>query len=548
MQLSILIPSRNEMFLARTIEDILENIEADTEVIAVLDGKLADPQIPQHNRVNIICLNKSIGQRGATNLACKLAKGKYVMKVDAHCSFDKGFDRKMINRMEDNYTLVPVMRNLWAYDWKCYHCGWKKYQGQTPSKCEQCGKTDKIRRKMIWKGKERPQSVSYCFDSNPHFQYFNEYKKTEEYKKDLKTGLTQTMSLQGSCFMMTRDKYLELNICDEEFGSWGNQGIEVSLKTRLSGGKVLVNHDTWYAHLFRTQGGDFSFPYENKGNDVSRCKAKVRKMFWLNKYNKQIYPLSKVIEQFMPVKGWSIEDIKNLKETELKTDKSGIYSIKSLKNKRVYIGSAINISNRISEHIKTLKQDNHHNIHLQRVWNKYGEKDLEFNILYFCKEDDLLKNEQKFIDKYQEKIGWDNMFNICPKAGSSFGRECLEETKKKISLAQTGKKAWNKGLTKETDERIKKYADASKGKIMNWKNGHPKGMLGKKHNEITKDKIGSSQRGILKSKEHNIKNSKAHKGKIFTKEHCNNISLAQKNNPQPRDENTGIFINRKITK
>ena len=37
--LSILIPARNEMFLAKTIENILANIEGNTEVIAVLLGQ-----------------------------------------------------------------------------------------------------------------------------------------------------------------------------------------------------------------------------------------------------------------------------------------------------------------------------------------------------------------------------------------------------------------------------------------------------------------------------------------------------------------------------
>ena len=36
--LSILIPARNEEFLNRTVQDILENIEGNTEVIVVLDG------------------------------------------------------------------------------------------------------------------------------------------------------------------------------------------------------------------------------------------------------------------------------------------------------------------------------------------------------------------------------------------------------------------------------------------------------------------------------------------------------------------------------
>jgi glycosyltransferase involved in cell wall biosynthesis len=313
-KLSIIIPSRCEMFLSRTIQDILENIEEDTEIIAVLDGEWSEPPIPQHEKVNVIYLPESIGQRAATNLGVKLSKAKYIMKCDAHCSFDKGFDRKMIEKMQDNWTMVPTMRNLWVFDWKCMKCGKKHYQGPTPTSCPDCDNTTNFKRKMIWCGKERPQSNSYCFDSTPHFQYFNEYTKTDKYKKDLEeTGLTETMSLQGSCFMCTREKYWELNLCDESFGSWGNQGIEVACKTWLSGGKVIVNHHTWYAHLFRTQGGDFGFPYPQSGNEVTRCKAKVRDMLWKNKYDKQIHPLSWLVEKFMPVKGWSKEDINKLK-------------------------------------------------------------------------------------------------------------------------------------------------------------------------------------------------------------------------------------------
>lgn len=312
--LSILIPSRNEMFLARTIQDILENTEADTEIIAVLDGAWADPPIQDNDRVNLIYIPEPIGQRAATNLACKLSRAKYVMKVDAHCSFDKGFDRKMIAEMQDNFTLIPTMRNLWAFDWKCMKCGKKTYQGPTPVHCSDCDNITNFKRKMMWIGKERPQSNSYCFDSEPHFQYFNEYTKTEKYKKDLiETGLTESMSIQGSCFMMTREKYWELDICEEELGNWGNQGIEVACKTWLSGGKVMVNHKTWYAHMFRTQGGDFSFPYQQSGNEVSRTKKRVKDLFWDNKWDKAIYPLSWLIERFWPVKGWAEEDLNKLK-------------------------------------------------------------------------------------------------------------------------------------------------------------------------------------------------------------------------------------------
>ncbi len=323
--LSIIIPARNEMFLARTIQDILEQSEADTEVIAVLDGAWADPPIPQHDRVNVVYLSESVGQRATANLAAQIAQGKYIMKVDAHCSFDKGFDRKMIEGFKktgDNVVAVPIMRNLWAFDWKCMKCGKKWYQGQTPKQCKETdfkgtGKpceSKKFTRKMMWVGKERPQSVSYCFDAEPHFQYFNQWRKTDEYKKQLETGFTETMSLQGSCFMSTLDKYWEWQLCDEKLGNWGNQGIEVACKAWLRGGRVVVNHNTWYAHMFRTQGGDFGFPYEQRGRDVSKTKQAVKNQIWNNELPNQKYPIKWLVEKFWPVPGWTEEQLNQLKD------------------------------------------------------------------------------------------------------------------------------------------------------------------------------------------------------------------------------------------
>jgi glycosyltransferase involved in cell wall biosynthesis len=314
------------MFLSRTIEDIIKQSESNIEVIATFDGQWADPPVPVNPKVSYVYVPVSIGQRAATNIACKLAKGKYVMKVDAHCAFDKGFDRKMLEKfgeVGDDVTMTPTMRNLWAFDWKCMKCGKKWYQGPTPTKCQEtnfkgtgkpCDST-KFSKKMMWIGKERPQSNSFCFDSEPHFQYFNEYCKRTEYKDMLeKTGTTETMSLQGSCFMLTREKYWELNISDESVGSWGNQGLEVACKTWLSGGRVLVNHNTWYAHMFRTQGGDFGFPYHQSGREVQKTKARVWEFFTDGKWNKQIHPVEWLIKKFWPVDGWKDEDlIKKLK-------------------------------------------------------------------------------------------------------------------------------------------------------------------------------------------------------------------------------------------
>ena len=316
-ELSILIPARNEEFLARTIEDILSNIEADTEVIAVLDGEWANPGIDQNERVNVIYVPESVGQREATNLAYNLSSGKYVMKVDAHCAFDKGFDRKMIEAFKevgDDVTMVPLMRNLHAFDWVC-ECGWKTYQDRMPKVCGDCGSSEHLTRDILWTAKPHIRSTSYCFNAVPQFKYFEDWKHRPQYiKNKKKSGLTETMSIQGSCFMVTREKYKELNICDEAMGSWGNQGIEVACKTWLSGGRVLVNHKTWYAHLFRTKAGVFGFPWPVSGRAQMKTKKNVRDLFWENKWPLQKKPVSWLVEKFWPVPGWEQSDLDKLKE------------------------------------------------------------------------------------------------------------------------------------------------------------------------------------------------------------------------------------------
>jgi glycosyltransferase involved in cell wall biosynthesis len=309
-ELSIIIPARNEMFLAKTIENILENIEGNTEIIAVMDGYWAKPAIPQHEKVTVIHHEQSIGQRAATNEAARLSEAKYLMKCDAHCSFDKGFDVKMMREMRDNWTMVPLMKNLHAFDWVCPD-GHRRYQSPS-GLCKECGK--KTKRDILWKAKDSPNSVSYCFDSTPHFQYFGEYAKRPEGQGDI----TETMSLQGSCWMLTREKYWELNICDEAFGSWGSQGIEVASKTWLSGGQVMVNRKTWYGHMFRTQGGDFGFPYPMSRREQEKAKSFARDLFFNNKWEKQIRPLSWLVQKFWPVKGWTEEDLKNLQTNTFK--------------------------------------------------------------------------------------------------------------------------------------------------------------------------------------------------------------------------------------
>ena len=362
IDLSIIIPARNEMFLARTVEDIIKNIRGNTEVIVVLDGTPADPPLPEHPRVHSVFYNESIGQRAATNVAVKLSKAKYVMKCDAHCSFDEGFDIKMMAEMQDDWTMVPIMRNLHAFDWICDKCGHREYQGTTPVNCPDCDNTTSFHREIVWIGKNNPQSTSYCFDYEPHFQYFREFKQRPGGKGDL----TESMSLQGSCFMMTRDKYLELNICDEEFGSWGSQGIEVAVKTWLSGGRVVCNQKTWYAHMFRTKGGDFGFPYHLSSKQTSHAKRMARDLFFNNKWPLQKRPFSWLLEKFWPVPGWSQDQLDELKKADFKTDEKLVFTspapVSSQPDNKLTKGMIYYTDNNCEEKILSIAQRNINNI------------------------------------------------------------------------------------------------------------------------------------------------------------------------------------------
>lgn len=307
-KLSLVIPARGEEFLNLTIEDALDRSSEDTEVIVVCDGEWPKQPIKRHPRVTVVSTGKVIGQRAACNMGAHVARSEYIMKIDSHCLFKTGFDQVIIQDM-DNYpkrtTMAPLMKNLYAFDWVCDKCGNRWYQGPTPQFCqlenrlknESCD-SKSFHRDIIWQPKSRPNSTAFRFDHTLHFQYFRELKKKQ------KGDLVESMSLQGSCFVLSKKDWFELDICDEKFGSWGQQGTEVACKTWLSGGQVIINKKTYYAHLFRTQGKDFGFQYKQDENKVERARQFSRDLFFYNRYEKQVRPLSWLIEKFSPVPDW----------------------------------------------------------------------------------------------------------------------------------------------------------------------------------------------------------------------------------------------------
>ena len=306
--LSIIIPAREEEFLQNTIDDILLNIRGDTEVVAILDGYWPNVGLLQHERLQIIHHEVSVGQRAATNEGVKISQAEFVMKCDAHCAFDEGFDVKLMADCKEDWTVVPRMYNLHAFNWKCLKCNNETYQGPTPTKCDKCDNKTDFEKVMLWKAKSNPETDFMRFDKDLKFQYWREFKKRPEAQGDL----APTLSLIGACWMMRRSRYWELDGMDESHGSWGQMGTEIACKSWLSGGQLLVNKKTWFAHMFRTQGGDFGFPYQIRGKDVQKARDYSQNLWMGNKWEKQKHPLEWLIQKFAPVPDWDDAMVKNL--------------------------------------------------------------------------------------------------------------------------------------------------------------------------------------------------------------------------------------------
>jgi hypothetical protein len=302
-ELSVLIPSRNERWLNQTITDVLAHATRDTEVIVVLDGAWPEDPIAKHSRVHVVYQPVSIGQRAATNLAAKLSQAPYLMKLDAHCNVAPGFDDVLIRCAETlgpKTIQVPAQYNLHCFDWICDTCQERTYQGPTPTACPKCQGLPH-HREVIWKIRQSRLTVSWRFDRNLHFQYWGEYKNRPENQVEF----LDVMSCLGACWFVSAHRYWEIGGLDEGHGSWGQMGTEIACKSWLSGGRLVCNKRTWFGHMFRTQGGDFGFPYPLSGSAVDRAR-KHSKSLWLDgRWPQAIRPLSWMIEKFAPVPDWT---------------------------------------------------------------------------------------------------------------------------------------------------------------------------------------------------------------------------------------------------
>lgn len=243
--ISIVIPARNEKYLNRTVEDLLEKAQGEIEIIMVLDGyweaPIDDPRVKVIHRGNVR------GMRAGINAGVAIAKGKYILKTDAHCMFAHGFDIELQKSCEDDTVIVPRRYRLDPEKWEIIN------DGRPP--------IDRMLLSPDLHGKD--------------WQAGNHHDQPIE----------ETPSSQGSCWFMKRSYFYKLELMDEKtYGTFWSEFQEIGLKCWLSGGRVLVNKKTWYAHWHKTGGRGYNLDEKNELKEF--------------KWHKQIYPIEWLFEKF----------------------------------------------------------------------------------------------------------------------------------------------------------------------------------------------------------------------------------------------------------
>lgn len=126
---------------------------------------------------------------------------------------------------------------------------------------------------------------------------------------------------------------------------------------------------------------------------------------------------------------------------------SGVYTITNMLNNKIYVGYGIDIRKRFWGHTTKLKNNQHHNRHLQNAWNKHGEESFKFEILEEESIIEFLPSLENYwcnlLNTHSDEFG----YNIAPT--SPFGK--ISNSKESIELTR------NKCIGKKRTKEFKEY-------------------------------------------------------------------------------------------
>lgn len=121
----------------------------------------------------------------------------------------------------------------------------------------------------------------------------------------------------------------------------------------------------------------------------------------------------------------------------------GVYKITNLVSGKVYYGSSKNVGLRFSNHRSSLRKGGHHNVHLQRAWNTYGESSFEFQVVEECSPEMRLQLEDAYIKSVPKNLAYNQGGTV---GGTRTGQRNSPEHRARISAALRGVKGKGAGI------------------------------------------------------------------------------------------------------
>jgi len=229
--LSVLIPSRNEPYLNRTIDEVLTKAAGPVECVVLLDGAPPTEPLPVDKRIVVLVNEQPAGIGAASWAMANAAQGDYIMKLDAHCMLAQGYDAQLIADCGENDLLVPSRYQLKGDTWT---------RGYGP--------IDYLYLTYPWLAE--PQ-----FGAGMHgkkWQGLDGVSAGYFWPEHARAGiaLDDIMTFQGSLFFMRRQRFIDLGGVDSRYWLW-QEALSIGMKVWLSGGRCMVDKGTWYAHLHK---------------------------------------------------------------------------------------------------------------------------------------------------------------------------------------------------------------------------------------------------------------------------------------------------------
>lgn len=270
-KLSIVIPSNNERFLKRTIEDVLEKATGNIEIFPILDGYMPpEDEIIKDSRVKYIHFITNLGKRPGINAMVAVCTGDYVMSLDAHCMMAKGFDEQLIKDHQPNWVQVPRRKRLDPIKWSTE---------QGPNDTRPPIDYEYI----MYPPRFNPMGLtSFRWDTRT---YAREHIKIDD-----------ICGFQGSCWFMTKEWFNKCGFMDVAYQTWGQEAQEILFETLSRGGRVVVNKNTWYAHLHKGKKYGRMYHLSNRMRHASASYC------WYKWWRSQV--LDELIDRFMPLPNW----------------------------------------------------------------------------------------------------------------------------------------------------------------------------------------------------------------------------------------------------